>query len=149
MSAKKAVASLGNEREKDCDTFIQLAEKQITEMKALRVGLAKRAFSACDYERKMLQSLEAMQTSISGIRHNFIPIPIPSTLQVPREVPSWVSVSSADRAKIVEIAERNDGEQKELIVRFRSALHRTSSVEGVAVALAKRQEAVRDQNEWL
>ena len=131
-----------------CDDFIVKMEQELAKMKQKRSLLASSKLSQADYEASMIESIKSLQSGLDGIRHTFVPISIPEYLRIPQSPPKWISLSPEALAKFKKIAEDNEFQQRELLVRFKRPSLRMASVEKTAAVLAERQRSVKDDNEW-
>jgi hypothetical protein len=148
MAGKGSRPRKKNPSDYDCDDYIRLLESQLPIVKQLRRQFSTSSIDANSYQTSMLQSITALQASVEGIRHTFVPLTIPQFLQVPSTPPRWISLSKDDQAAFEKFSRKNDIEQKELLVRFRKPGLRATGMSKTSQALAKQQEQIRDENEW-
>ena len=136
-------------KELSCDDFINKLEQQIVKMKKIREDLAKSKIQQSSYEEQMIQVIGSLQTNLDGVRHTFVPLTIPEYLKIGKKPPEWIKLSESEKSQFAKVADANDYQQKELLTKFKRPSLRMVSMEKAASVLSKKQQAVKDDNEWL
>lgn len=135
-------------KELTCDDYISLLEEKLKDLKQIRQQFLQKKIVPAIYEEQTMKNIQQLQHGVDGIRHTFLPLTIPSYLQISPDPPKWITLSQSQTSTYANYSAQNDVEQKEMLRRFRRPGMRRADIQRAALLLNTQQNKVLEQTKW-
>ena len=137
-----------SQSEKTCDDYISLLESSLKELKSIRQQFLSKKINPPNYEEKTISAIRQIQNSLDGYRHTFLPLSIPTFLQIDKTAPSWIDLSPQQAKDYSKYADENDMAQKDLLRKFRRPGMRRADIQKAMQMLNVQQVKALDNAKW-
>ncbi|OHT07151.1 hypothetical protein TRFO_01271 [Tritrichomonas foetus] len=135
-------------KELTCDEYISYLENQLKNLKNVRQQFLQKKMIPPQYEEETMKCLRQLQYGIDGVRHTFLPLVIPSYLQISITPPSWIKLSPIQISEYANYSIQNDIEQKEMLRKFRRPGMRRADIQRAAQILNIQQNKTLELMKW-